>query len=189
MHSKELLWKKCLSEIENLVPPESYATWFSPVYPYSLTKDRMIIAVPNEFYKSCLEENYYEIIKSTLLSLTNTPIQLEFQTEMPPAEKIDQLTISKETGFNQVVESPNHTSSLINTRYNFSNFIVGSSNQFAHAAAMAVANNPTMTYNPLFIYGGVGLWEKPTYYTLSEMLFYKETPIQKCDTFRLRVLQ
>ena len=77
MHSKDLLWEECLLEIKKLIPPESYSTWFSPIYPHLITEDRLIITVPNEFYKACLQENYHEIIKSTLSSLTNKPTQLE----------------------------------------------------------------------------------------------------------------
>ena len=157
MHSKEQLWSQCLLEIQKIIPPESFSTWFSPIHSHLLTEDKFIIAVPNEFYKACLQENYYEIIESTLLSLTNKSIQLEFKTETITPNQTEQPPVPKIEEPDQTYESSIYTSSSINYRYNFSNFIVGSSNQFAHAAAMAVANNPTMTYNPLFIYGGVGL--------------------------------
>jgi len=157
MHSKELLWEKGLVEIKKLIPPESYTTWFLPIYPRSFVEDSLIIAVPNEFYKSCLQENYYEVITSILNKLTNKPIHLEFRVESKPPTKPNQKPIIElNTSVNKKQNSI-HSASSINGRYNFENFIVGSSNQFAHAAAMAVAGNSTMTYNPLFIYGGVGL--------------------------------
>lgn len=157
MYSKELLWEKCLFKIKEQIPPESYSAWFLPIYPHSYTEDQLIITVPNEFYKACLQENYHEIIKLVLDALTSKPIQLEFKSETSHPSKKEKLPVFEGMKSNQKTETSTHFSSSINFRYNFSNFIVGSSNQFAHAAALAVANNPTITYNPLFIYGGVGL--------------------------------
>ena len=67
MHSKELIWEKCLLKIKNEVPPESYSTWFLPIYPYSIAEDRLTVAVPNEFYKACLQENYSDVINAVFL--------------------------------------------------------------------------------------------------------------------------
>ena len=158
MQSKELLWQKCLFKIKEKIPPESYSTWFSPIHPHSFTGDCFIITVPNEFYKACLQENYHDIIKSILDSLTNESIKLNFMVEISSASnKKEKLPVLEEALPDQKTEVSIHLSSAINFKYNFSNFVVGSSNQFAHAAALAVANNPNLTYNPLFIYGGVGL--------------------------------
>ena len=156
MLSKEQLWEKCLLEIKKHIPCESYSTWFSPLYPLSFKNKKFVITVPNEFYKACLQENYNEIIKSTLNSLTDKITELEFRIEEDPSNEKEQISVAKTVELQQKPRDlPNKSS--INFRYNFANFIVGSSNQFAHAAAYAVANNANMTYNPLFIYGGVGL--------------------------------
>ena len=141
------------------MPSESYSAWFSPTYPHVLTEDSLIVAVPNNFYKECLQENYHELMGSILNSLTDTPIDLQFKTEAEccPGEKKEEAPALKQSEPQLKVEFTNPVLSSINPKYNFSNFIVGSSNQFAHAAASSVANNPALTYNPLFIYGGVGL--------------------------------
>ena len=156
MHSKEQLWSQCLLEIKKIIPPESFSTWFAPIYPHLITEDKVIIAVPNEFYKACLQENYYETIKSILNTLTNKTMLLEFQTETSSSRENEKPPIEKEKEFNVSSGYSAHAASSINFRYNFSNFIVGSSNQFAHAAESAVANKPHMYYNHLLIYGGVG---------------------------------
>ncbi len=158
MESKEILWKKCLVEIEEQVPSESYSAWFSPTYPYVMTEESLTVTVPNNFYKECLQENYHELVESILKKLTGHPIDLLFKTESECPEKSEkEIPVLKNTEPQLKIEHTAPISSSINPKYNFSNFIVGSSNQFAHAAASSVANNPALTYNPLFIYGGVGL--------------------------------
>jgi len=156
MEAKEVLWKKCLEKIEEQILPESYSTWFSPTYPRALDDGLMTIAVPNQFYRKCLIENYRNLIEATLKSVTERSILVDFCIE---SEKIAQTEQEKETPKIQVIEPDSFPPVLssLNPKYNFSTFVVGSSNQFAHAAALAVAANPAMAYNPLFLYGAVGL--------------------------------
>ena len=156
--SKDAFWEKCLSRIKTEIPSESYSTWFLPTSLYSMTENNLTIMVPNNFYRECLQQNYHDVIRSALDSLTKTSLDFDFkiapgdsdlegETSTLKQEKVDQQTSSlTPLVFNAV-----------NPKYNFSNFVVGASNQFAHAAAYSVANNPTLTYNPLFLYGGVGL--------------------------------
>ena len=158
MEAKEALWKKCLEKIEEQILPESYSTWFSPTYPRTFDGGLMTIAVPNQFYRKCLIENYRDLIETSLKSVTEKPILVDFCIE---SEKIAQTEQSKQRYETPVIEAeqisfPPVLSSL-NPKYNFSNFVVGSSNQFAHAAALAVATRPAIAYNPLFLYGAVGL--------------------------------
>jgi chromosomal replication initiator protein len=161
MEAKETIWKKCLEKIEETILPDSYATWFSPTYPRNLDNGLITIAVPNQFYRKCLIENYRELIEDTLKSVSNQSILVDFCIE---SEKIAHMGQQKEGAVlveePQPIEStyePEACTKTLSPKYNFSNFIVGSSNQFAHAAALAVANNPAIAYNPLFIYGAVGL--------------------------------
>ena len=121
MLSKEQLWEKCLSKIKILVPPESYSTWFSPVYPYSFKENRLILVVPNDFYKACFEENYQDIIRATLSSLTNTQIQLEFKTETVSLTEEKSASINDFRQEDQTKGRYIHASSAINSKYNFSN--------------------------------------------------------------------
>ncbi|MBC8287635.1 MAG: chromosomal replication initiator protein DnaA [Nitrospinae bacterium] len=158
MEIKETLWKKCLEKIEEQILPESYITWFSPTYPRALDDGLMTIAVPNQFYRKCLIENYRDLIETTLKSVTEKPILVDFCIESEFSAETDQHKEIEETTTVEPVESTFlPVPSSLNPKYNFSNFVVGSSNQFAHAAAMAVAENPALAYNPLFLYGAVGL--------------------------------
>ncbi len=156
MAVKETLWKKCLEKIEEQILPESYTTWFSPTYPRALDDRLMTIAVPNQFYRKCLIENYRDLIESTLKSVTEKPILVDFCIESEIIVQTEQDKELAEAPFIKPVESLS-VPSYLNPKYNFSNFVVGSSNQFAHAAALAVATHPAIAYNPLFLYGAVGL--------------------------------
>ena len=161
MEAKDVIWKKCLEKIEGTILPDSYATWFSPTYPSNLTNGLITIAVPNQFYRKCLIENYRDLIEKTLKSIADEPLLVEFCVK---SENCSDNGTTKQGSssmekpeFNRSDTELNSHNSTLNKKYNFSNWIVGSSNQFAHAAALAVANNPAQAYNPLFLYGDVGL--------------------------------
>ncbi|MBT4258735.1 MAG: chromosomal replication initiator protein DnaA [Nitrospina sp.] len=150
------LWEKCRTKIRNEISEESYNTWFQPINFDSITETKLILSVPNTFYKDCLEQNYLDIINSSLNSFTQSSIQTYFRLENNSSNHSKQETPKLQN------EKEEHSISFtacstINPKYNFENFVVGSSNQFAHAAARSVADNPKVTYNPLFVYGGVGL--------------------------------
>ena len=150
------LWEKCRTKIRNEISEESYNTWFQHINFDSITETKLILSVPNTFYKDCLEQNYLDIINSSLNSFTQSSIQTYFRLENNSSNHPKQETPKLKN------EKKEHSISFtacstINPKYNFENFVVGSSNQFAHAAARSVADNPKVTYNPLFVYGGVGL--------------------------------
>jgi chromosomal replication initiator protein len=158
MEVKETLWKKCLEKIEEQILPEIYTTWFSATYPRAFNDGLMTIAVPNQFYRKCLIENYRDLIETTLKSVTEKPIQVDFCIESEISGLMEQDKKFEKTPIIESVKSASPPgSSSLNPRYNFSNFVVGQSNQFAHAAALAVATHSAIAYNPLFLYGAVGL--------------------------------
>ena len=176
METKEVIWKKCLEVIEESILPDSYATWFSPTYPRNLDSDLITIAVPNQFYRKCLIENYRELIENTLKIVSNEPILVDFCIDSNKTAQIDQK-IEEPQLINSDLELQPCTKTL-SPKYNFSNYIVGSSNQFAHAAAMAVSNNPAIAYNPLFIYGAVGLGKTHLLHAIGNNI-YKNNPTSR----------
>ena len=161
MEAKDVIWKRCLEKIEGTILPDSYATWFSPTYPSNLTDGLITIAVPNQFYRKCLIENYRDLIEKTLKSIADEPLLVEFCVKSEPyshnGTTSQGSSAMENPEFNKSNPKLDSYNSTLNKKYNFSNWIVGSSNQFAHAAALAVANNPAQAYNPLFLYGDVGL--------------------------------
>ena len=145
------LWDKILLHSERRVNPHSFATWFRPTRLERADEDRLVIRVPTRLFKKRLTETYGQLIQAVLTELGRPQLQLEYlcaetqpmaaSVAPPPQAKLD---------FDAVAHQ-------LNPRYTFESFIVGASNQFAHAAAMAVADQPSKSYNPLFLYGGVGL--------------------------------
>ena len=171
------LWEKCRTKIRNEISEESYNTWFQPINFDSITETKLILSVPNTFYKDCLEQNYLDIINSSLNSFTQSSIQTYFRLENNSSNHSKQETPKLKN------EKEEHSISFtacstINPKYNFENFVVGSSNQFAHAAARSVADNPKVTYNPLFVYGGVGLGKTHLLHAMGNAIL-KKTPQTK----------
>ena len=158
----EVLWKNCLEEIEKKVLPENFNTWFTPTFPCAKDEKALTIAVPNRFYEKCLTENYLDLIRSALEKVSSKPLEVRFQIHSPADENSDPAPA--EVAVEPVIiaggrpsSGPNFNHNFLNLKYTFDKFVVGPNNQFAHAACQAVAGNPAHNYNPLFLYGAVGL--------------------------------
>jgi len=147
------LWIKTISYLEKQLSVPEYAAWIEPIHPISFNDNELILGVPSGLAREKVEQKYLELLRYSFsrttgkeladlkISLSVDPNPTPFQNPAPGA-------------FSQLNEweKPN-----LNPRYSFSSFVVGNSNKFAHAAAVAVAESPARSYNPLFIYGGVGL--------------------------------
>jgi chromosomal replication initiator protein len=153
----EEIWQSVLQVIRERVDATKYSTWFDPLTPLSLRGEMLRIAVPNKFTRAWLMENYQSLLVDTLLQLTGVPYQVTFVVldvpDMPPAQEPP----TRQNIFTPVRPPGTNGQATFNLRFTFETFVVGSSNQFAHAACLAVARHPARTYNPLFIYGDVGL--------------------------------
>jgi chromosomal replication initiator protein len=153
----EEIWQSVLQVIRERVDATKYSTWFDPLTPLSLRGEMLRIAVPNKFTRAWLMENYQSLLVDTLLQLTGVPYQVTFVVldvpDMPPAQEPP----TRQNIFTPVRPPVTNGQVTFNLRFTFETFVVGSSNQFAHAACLAVARHPARTYNPLFIYGDVGL--------------------------------
>ena len=152
------IWQKVLEIIKQNISPSSYESWFAPATvskPATITRiekrnDTVYICVSDEWAKDTLEQIYHDQITAALLEVTNEELQVIF-VNLSNEAMPENNTRSKKA--NPIFT----TSPVFNHRYTFDSFVVGSSNRFAHAAAMAVAESPSRSYNPLFIYGGSGL--------------------------------
>ncbi len=144
----EHLWTKVVEDLRREIPESSFETWIAPVKVSSNSPGTLNLKVPNKFYQVWLSENYEEIIKNKATEVWGRPMELTYIVEEPAPEPETQEEAQK--------EAP-HPRVQLNPKYTFDTFVVGSGNQFAHAACAAVAEEPGKTYNPLFIYGGVGL--------------------------------
>jgi chromosomal replication initiator protein len=141
-------WEKILQRIENQVNPRSFATWFRPTRQEGAEGGRLQICVPTRLFRKRLTETYGELLQAVLVELGMPDKRLEFLCPAPEPRTPEAA---------QAKLDFDASSHQLNPRYTFDAFIVGASNQFAHAAAASVAEQPSKSYNPLFLYGGVGL--------------------------------
>jgi chromosomal replication initiator protein len=139
------LWDDILTRVERKVNRHSFATWFRPTAFLSFQDSVLSIRVPNPQFRDWLTKNYIGILNEALHEIGQENVEIQFlcSQDSPP--------------FDSISNNPAHPLPELNPKYTFDSFVVGSSNQFAHAAARAVAEAPSKSYNPLFIYGGVGL--------------------------------
>ncbi len=159
------IWDEVLGRIEAKVNRHSYYTWFKPTSFVADQGATIHVRVPNPLFRDWLTKHYSTVINESLGELNRGTAGLSFLTEgeEPPTNPTPDVTDEVVEDESLVVEaidalpSPITGSGGLNPRYTFDTFIVGPSNQFAHAASRAVAEAPSRSYNPLFIYGGVGL--------------------------------
>jgi chromosomal replication initiator protein len=152
------LWDRVLGRIESKVNKHSFYTWFKPTAYVAVRGTQVIVRVPNPVFRDWLNKHYAGVIHETLTELAHGSHIVEFVTEdLPPPEPMASVSEEEVQLATDLAPAPITGPSGLNPRYTFETFIVGSSNQFAHAAARAVAEAPSRSYNPLFIYGGVGL--------------------------------
>lgn len=179
------LWQSVLGELELSLSKANFTTWFKNTFIVSLEEKEAIIGVPNMFTKAWLEKKYHDEILKSIRNHTDEAIQsitytVETRNDPQPTtseenkekQDTDPQPQNKDTGtsdrefelYNQTagtetarVHETSDAPKSLNFKYNFTNFVVGKKNELAHAAAQAVAANPGGVYNPLFIYGGVGL--------------------------------
>ena len=167
MNSYDLaeIWVRCKDKLKESFNEKVFNVWIKPIMPLEVTDTYYKVTVKNDFFKTMLEENYAQVIEGVLAGIMSKNIKLIIETmdngssgseaaeEMPavPAKREQQQLFNENTSVQQPDESN------LNPKYVFETFVIGNSNRFAHAAAQAVANDPAHAYNPLFLYGGVGL--------------------------------
>jgi chromosomal replication initiator protein len=148
------LWSKVTDSLKERIGQQNFDIWIKPLRLISLEGETLELEVPNRFFKEWINEHYSSQIKEVLAFFTQKDCHVHFRVrnESKP-EKETPAPVSPK----KVSPKPYASHPLFNPKYTFDHFVVGAGNQFANAACMAVANQPAKNYNPLFIYGGVGL--------------------------------
>jgi len=144
------IWQKTLGLLKNELTEISYNTWIKTIDPLSIDLNTINLAVPADFNKGILESRYKDLIKNAIKQATYKEYEINFV--VPSLDNMEKIKKQSEK-----TSGEDTTVSILNPKYTFDTFVIGNSNRFAHAAALAVAEAPGKAYNPLFIYGGVGL--------------------------------
>ena len=152
------LWEKTLNIIKGELTEVSFNTWIKSCEPISISSNTIKISVPNSFTQDILEKRYKDLVINSIEVACSKTYNLEFliASEIQDAEELEEKTKQPKKD-NMTVVVNDEMSSTLNPKYTFNSFVIGNSNRFAHAASLAVAESPAKAYNPLFIYGGVGL--------------------------------
>ena len=151
------IWPEVIERIEKRVSKQQFATWFQNLKAHSASSEEILIRVPNNFFKEWLAQNYMRVIQDSVGEVAGgARPRIEFVVDgngaTPPATREERLEDPP-----PIVSAPRPQGLRVNEHYTFEAFVVGPSNQLAHAAAQAVSESPGRTYNPLFLYGSVGL--------------------------------
>ncbi len=158
------VWRSCLDYIRQRLPEQTFDTWFRPIKAISLTEKEFFLQVPNKFFYDWIDSHYREVLHKTLKEVTGNGLLIKYTVLLTEDSGELQKFDSKTVGKADITKKPTAITGMfekgtrINESYTFDNFVVGGGNQFAKAAAVAVANAPGRTsFNPLVIYGGTGL--------------------------------
>jgi len=152
------LWQQILSVLQKKVSPPSFDTWLKSTRALVFDDEKVVVIAPNNFAREWLENRYTKLISSTIYEQFGKDVAVKFIVE---EEKADAERLSARK-FPPKPEAPRdsgdeYNAPMLNPKYTFDTFVIGAGNRFAHAASLAVAEAPSKAYNPLFIYGGVGL--------------------------------
>lgn len=151
------LWQKTLNIIKGEMSEVSFNTWIKSCEPISISSDTIKISVPNSFTQDILEKRYKDLVANSIKVVCSKLFKIEFlissDLNVEDVKKEPKVTPQKD----KAIVVNDEMSTTLNPKYTFDSFVIGNSNRFAHAASLAVAEAPAKAYNPLFIYGGVGL--------------------------------
>lgn len=154
-------WEQASEIIKNELNEISFNTWIKNCNPLSISDNILKLTVPNEFTKGILNKRYKGLVIEALRIVTSRTMEVEFllESDVEAEENAEKDTdiINPEDQLKGSVTVSDEMTATLNPKYTFNSFVIGNSNRFAHAASLAVAESPAKAYNPLFIYGGVGL--------------------------------
>ncbi len=154
MSSHVQVWNEASKVLQGMLNPDLFTRWFVPIKPVEIKEDSLVLGVANEFSQIWLQDNFLPLVREAVNQSTKQPLHVKFVV----------VQGLKDAGLSRTPSHPDKRTAVrpaldirLNPRYTFDSFVVGPNSNFAHAAALAVAQSPAKAYNPLFLYGGVGL--------------------------------
>ncbi|MEW6523563.1 MAG: chromosomal replication initiator protein DnaA [Bacillota bacterium] len=172
------LWNRTLEAMKNEIMKPSFEAWLKNTEALALDGNVLVVAVPNQFTKDWVESRYTPMLRRTLRVITGRELQVSFRVSEQSGSTLP-LPLATASATGATMSNGNNGKGL-NPRYTFDTFVVGPGNRFAHAACLAVSEAPARAYNPLFIYGGVGLGKTHLMHAIGHFLFQ--------HTSRLKIL-
>jgi chromosomal replication initiator protein len=154
------LWQQVLTAVQKKISRPSFDTWLKSTKAVSFNDQHVVICAPTIFVREWLQNRYTKLIGSTIYEQFGKQVEVSFVLEdaAPPPQKTNHSSSLQAAIPNETYEAHEETySHMLNPKYTFDTFVIGAGNRFAHAASLAVAEAPAKAYNPLFVYGGVGL--------------------------------
>ncbi|ADL49792.1 chromosomal replication initiator protein DnaA [Clostridium cellulovorans] len=151
------IWDKTLTIIKGELTEVSFNTWIKSITPEYIDDTTITFGVPNDFTRGILESRYKDLVINAINMVTSKKYNVEFKIISEDVITSDDSEPKIQKQHIIATVSPDEMNSVLNPKYTFNSFVIGNSNRFAHAACLAVAESPAKAYNPLFIYGGVGL--------------------------------
>ncbi|ABR46244.1 chromosomal replication initiator protein DnaA [Alkaliphilus metalliredigens QYMF] len=149
------IWEKAINLIKTELTEVSFNTWVKPIQAISLDNETLVLGVPNDFTQGILNARYNTLISNAVKQVTSK--NYEVHIVVPSEERVGDTQNINARRSNAQSPIMGNSPLILNPKYTFDTFVIGNSNRFAHAASVAVAESPAKAYNPLFIYGGVGL--------------------------------
>jgi len=188
----ENVWLEAQANLKKVLTEQTYNTWIDPLKFLGATEDTIVVEVPSSFFQKWVTDKYLAMIKEAISAVTSKNYQIEFHVAEPKPETASEAksdkdlksTKEKEKDKDKDREKDKDKKSdfipNLNPKYTFESFVCGASNQFAYAASQAVANKPATNYNPLFIYGGVGLGKTHLVNAIGNQILAKNSRAKIC---------
>jgi chromosomal replication initiator protein len=149
----ENVWNEVASRLQGALNETTYRTWFGDAEAVDVSDDAFVVAVPNDFTREWIEGHYVGLLRAIVQDATGRERRIQITVQ----DGLEPILPGVTPVLTAIAEPPPRAEGPLNAKYTFDSFVIGSSNRFAHAAALAVAEAPAQAYNPLFIYGGTGL--------------------------------
>lgn len=147
-------WEETAAILKEKIQPVTFNTWIKPIVPIDITDSEIVLQVPNKYNETMILDRYSDLIKNSLFLVLGKDYSLKVSVV---SDETDELNKKEVPSFETKKEPSSNYGSILLSQYTFDNYVIGNSNKFVHAIALAVAESPSTLYNPLYLHGGVGL--------------------------------